>query len=52
MILSVCGIAGALLAGAVLFIVGIKASKNLHTLMLDTILHVPGRYTLSVEFLG
>jgi hypothetical protein len=42
-VLSLCGIAGALVAGIVLFVVGINASKILHRLMLDNILHVPGR---------
>ncbi|XP_076108131.1 ATP-binding cassette sub-family C member 9-like isoform X1 [Mytilus galloprovincialis] len=42
--LSVGGIMAALLAGLVLYVVGIRASRNLHKLMLDTILHVPGRF--------
>ncbi|CAC5426428.1 ABCC9 [Mytilus coruscus] len=42
--LSISGIMAALLAGLVLYVVGIRASRNLHKLMLDTILHVPGRF--------
>ncbi|XP_033748591.1 LOW QUALITY PROTEIN: ATP-binding cassette sub-family C member 9-like [Pecten maximus] len=43
-ILNLSGIGGAMLASGLLYIAAIKASKVLHSTMLDTILHIPIRF--------